>query len=403
MTAAGVAQACYDKWEPTEHLPIALRDNIDLLAGHFHQQGTFATIFIGSLVPWNELVGEPNAGHAAVADLLICRGAHAALSANFDPLIEQWAQSRKIAMQGALNGAEAAQHADWNALLKFHGCFNRAKEQTLWTQAQLQEPAIQQRIASCTQWMGLNLPAKDLLVVGFWTDWGYLNDVLAQAIQMNGINSVTVIDLATMADLQTKAPMLWNKLTTAGIPFNHVQASGEDALEELRVEFSKVWARKFFRLGRNLLENDGRIYPIAVESAPWTCDDIYNFRRDAEGVPYNRAAQTKAPGREAEQAALAHLLLVAANAIRRGPWYEHGGSTIRVVQGGGQGLSSVRQKYTEPPLVPVPDVIICAGATDTSVPGNVISSGQGASIVRPAPGGGARWLTLEQARVELAL
>jgi len=24
--------------EPTEHLPIALRDNIDLLAGHFYQQ-----------------------------------------------------------------------------------------------------------------------------------------------------------------------------------------------------------------------------------------------------------------------------------------------------------------------------------------------------------------------------
>jgi hypothetical protein len=30
--------------------------------------------------------------------------------------------------------------------------------------------------------MTAHLPAKDLLIVGFWTDWGYLNNVLANAI-----------------------------------------------------------------------------------------------------------------------------------------------------------------------------------------------------------------------------
>lgn len=89
MSAVRVARVCYDKWLPTAALPEALRDDIDGLAGHFHAQGMFKSVFISVLVPWDELVGEPNNGHAAIADLLVCRAAHAALSANFDPLIEQ--------------------------------------------------------------------------------------------------------------------------------------------------------------------------------------------------------------------------------------------------------------------------------------------------------------------------
>jgi hypothetical protein len=109
MSALHVANTCYDKWKPTEVLPAALRDDIDGLAGHFHGQGIFTSVFISALVPWDELVGEPNNGHAAIADLLICGAAHATLSANFDPLIEQWSERRKVAMQGALTGTEAVQ------------------------------------------------------------------------------------------------------------------------------------------------------------------------------------------------------------------------------------------------------------------------------------------------------
>ena len=72
MSAVRVARACYNKWLPTEVLPAALRDDIDGLAGHFHAQGTLKSVFISALVPWDDLVGEPNKGHAAVADLLIC-------------------------------------------------------------------------------------------------------------------------------------------------------------------------------------------------------------------------------------------------------------------------------------------------------------------------------------------
>src|ERR1700704_674318 len=120
MSADRVAKACYDKWTATQALPTNLRDDIESLAAHFYAQGQFVSVFIGALVPWNELVGEPNEGHAAVSDLLISRAANAALSANFDPLVEQWAERRKIAMQGALDGAEALAFADrTNPLLKF--------------------------------------------------------------------------------------------------------------------------------------------------------------------------------------------------------------------------------------------------------------------------------------------
>src|SRR4051812_6722945 len=76
-SAVQVARMSYDKWQPTEQLPAPMRDDIDALAGHFYAFGTFENVFIQTLVPWDDLVGEPNKGHAAIADLLICRATHA--------------------------------------------------------------------------------------------------------------------------------------------------------------------------------------------------------------------------------------------------------------------------------------------------------------------------------------
>jgi hypothetical protein len=140
MSAVKVAESCDDKWQPTEALPGHMRTDIDALAGHFHQHGTFVSVFISTLVPWNDLVGEPNEGHAAVSDFLISRAISSALSANFDPLIEQWAERHKVALQGALDGTEAVTFAqNTNPLLKFHGCLHRDRNQTLWIQLQLAE------------------------------------------------------------------------------------------------------------------------------------------------------------------------------------------------------------------------------------------------------------------------
>lgn len=401
-SAAKVSQVCYDKWLPTEALDPALRQDVDRLAGHFHARGDFEKIFI-RLVPWNDLVGPPNNGHAAVADLLISRGAHAALSANFDSMIEHWAAERKIEMQGALTGQDAVTFTNTNPLIKFHGCMRRAKEKTLWTQGQLAEPAVQRCVQSCSQWMNLHLPGKHLVVVGFWTDWGYLNDVLANAFAIDNASSVTVIDPGSTADLQAKAPKLWAKLNSVSHEFEHVPASGADALEELRTAYSRTWARKFYSLGQALALAAGDAVPVVAPFDALAGEDLYKLRRDAEGIPYTRAATLKAPAASAAHAAYVHVMLLNAGATNLGAWLQHGGRSIRVVNGAGQGLTDVQGRYKEPPTVAQSEIVVCAGAIELGVPARVIAPGRGASTIRPTPGGSTRWLTLEQSRVELGL
>ena len=401
-SAARVSQICYDKWRSTETLDPALRDDIDQLAGYFHARGDFENVFI-RLVPWNELVGPPNSGHAAIADFLISRGAHAALSANFDPMIEHWAEEHRIAMQGALTGQEAVEFADrTNPLIKFHGCLRRAPHSTLWTQGQLGDAAVQERVRSCSQWMNLHLPGKHLVVIGFWTDWRYLNDVLGNAFSINNASSVTVIDPGTTAELQAKAPNLWAKLNGLSRVFEHVQASGADALEELRTAYSKAWARKYYALGEALVQTTGGAASVAAPFDTLAGEDLYNLRRDAEGVPYTRAASQKTPAPNAAQAAYVYVLLLNAGATNMGAWIQHGGRSIRIVNGAGQGLTDVQARYIEPTITES-DIVVCAGAIELGVPGRVIAPGRGASMVRPTPGGSARWLTFEKAEVEFGL
>lgn len=406
MSAARVSQACYDKYLPIAALSVALRDDIDRLAGHFQDHGQFANVFIKSLVPWNDLVGEPNDGHAACADFLICGAASAVLSANFDPLIEHWAKARKIALRGALTGQEAvAFRTTPSPLLKFHGCLDRGREDTLWTQGQLGEAAVMARVQSCSQWMGLNLPGKDLLLIGFWTDWGYLDGVLANAMNTLPFHSVTVIDPQDDATLLAKAPNLWTRLTGGPFPFRHVEISGNEALSEIRAAFSKTWGRRFLNLADPLLQAEGKaLEPATVDALDaLSCDELYDLRRDGEGVPYDRAARTKTPPSGAGRAAQLRALLAQAGATPRGAWYVHNGQRIRIVHGDGQVLGSVCQRYKEPPSIPEADIIVAAGAIGSTVPGALISSGSGKSIVRPAHGGSSRWLNSDDARTELGV
>lgn len=149
------------------------------------------------------------------------------------------------------------------------------------------------------------------------------------------------------------------------------------------------------------MEADGRAY--AALEPDGTCEDLYNGRCDAEGLPYNRAAMMKQPPSQGGAAAFFHLLLAEGGAGRAGPHYTYKTKRIRVVQGAGEALNTVRQRYREAPALSEPDFVVCAGALDLATPGRVISSGIGASIVRPAPGGGAHWLTLEQARGEIGI
>jgi len=402
MSAVQVSRACYDRQAAIEGLNPALREDLAALAGLFYARGDFATVFL-NLVPWNDFVGPPNSGHAAIADLLVSRAAHAALSANFDTLIERWAEDRKIALRGALTGQEAISFVGTaNPLLKFHGCLARSRETTIWTLAQLTDPVIQPRVTSCSQWINLHLPGKHLVVAGFWSDWGYLNDVLAAALTITNAQSVTVIDPSPSAVLAAKAPLLWARLHDLSGRFEHIPESSETALDQLRTAYSRAWTRRFFTLGAAVAAQKG----LHVPPSPFETlngDALYDVRRDAEGEPYSRASTHKSPPQGAAQAAFLYVLMVNAGATPEGPWLSHHGRSIRIINGAGRELAQVRESYKEPGTVPAAEIIVCAGALDFGVPARVVPSGRGASTVRPAPGGSSVWWTFDQAKTALGI
>ena len=395
LSAVEVSRSCFDKYKPIETLSAALRDDIDKLAEHFFSQGQFERLFIRDLVPWERLVGEPNTGHAAIGDLLTCGAARGVASANFDTLIEQWWSHHRVSFRASLNGQEATDY-DHRPLLKFHGCMNLNREATLWTHAQLDHAKYEKAITSCKTWMSLNLPSRDLVVVGFWTDWGYLNEVLAEALKDKNFNSVTVIDPAETAELIKKAPVLWDILSKTP-HFQHLSLSGSDGLEEIRNAYSKVWVKKLYALGKPLFdERKGECPPELLDVSEMETEALYDLRRDAEGVAHNQAAKTREPILEAAQTALAHLLF-AAKSIRVRSWYNIEGKTVRIVHGAGQGLDTVKRRFEQAPLATQADIVVCAGSLNQGVPAYLISRGQNNNVVRPEPGGGAEWLTLEDA------
>ncbi|MDO9460335.1 MAG: SIR2 family protein, partial [Alphaproteobacteria bacterium] len=319
--------------------------------------------------------------------------------------IEQWSSGRKVQLRGALDGVQASKYADATSpLLKFHGCMNLDPERTLWTHGQLDLPAIKERVESCIGWMNLNLPQRDLLVVGFWTDWGYFNDVLAPILSENTLSSITVIDPQPTDVLKKKAPLLWDILSSSP-QFEHVVGSGNEVLPEIRKAYSRVWVRKLYYLGAPLMAGQGGAIPSVeeIDASELDVTALYDLRRDAEGRPMNRAARDWAPSASAAQTGLAHLLVSAAADERRGSWYVKAGQTIRIVHGAGEGLTTVKERFKEPPTAPQADVVICAGAVEQGVPGSIMGKGLPAGIVRPKSGSGSRWITLEAAKVELML
>ena len=76
-------------------------------------------------------------------------------------------------------------------------------------------------------------------MIGFWSDWAYLNEILGKALAGIAPTSVTVIDPSDGVALKGKAPNLWALAHAPGVLFNHVQETAEVALDELHRAFSR--------------------------------------------------------------------------------------------------------------------------------------------------------------------
>lgn len=401
-SARAVAERCFDKYqlEIDPGCDVGLRDNLEALAEHFVATNTLQSVFIDHLVPWASFVRPSNAGHAAIADFLLTRAAAAGISSNYDTLIERRAWDYGADFRGALDGDEAIVDTVHQApLLKFHGCSHRDRGSTVWAPSQLEDPIISARIERSKTWMAANLRQKDLLVIGFWSDWEYLNAVIGEALIDLQPLSVTVVDLSPTNALEDKAPQLWEIAHAANVHFEHVRESGADVLDELRRAFSTNYLRQVLAAGRAAFEASGlQCDPAWFDVANYDSETLYGLRRDAEGVPAGQPATRIRPG-NVEALGYFHLLLRQAGATQTPNGYDLNGRRVRVINGAEAVLASLKTRFIEPPVAITSDIVVAVGATDYGLPSNVVRGGRSGDLIRPDASG--NWFDLNGARAEL--
>jgi SIR2-like domain len=406
-SAARLAELCaddYDRLGLRIPLPATARQNLGELAEFFFSNGQF-DLFINRLVRWYLFCGDANWGHTTIADFLTCGACLCAITTNFDILIERAAVPLgERALKAALDGDEANVDRGYRPLLKIHGCVSQ-RDCTLWCARQLHEsstdPAslmLKARLESSRGWMRATLRTRLLVLVGFWSDWKYLNDVFLESVRGIHATEVLLIDPATRAELEGKAPDLWAWARTFGRHFRHVQERAEVFLRELQEEFS-----------RNIL---WRVLNDAAAASPEVCSDfsvvsnalagldsnvLYALRRDFAGVPIGRVAKWKEPHQGMHAVAKAHLSMISSGARLEGPSYvTTSGKRVRVVNGFTLPMNKVKSDYLDEPAKGTPDdFVICAGVDSDAGHASIVPRAT-PSIVRP--GSVAEWLTMEKAR-----
>jgi hypothetical protein len=246
-SAAAVAQRCAYTYAANVGASLApdIQADIGKMAQYFRGLGRFETFFIAKLVPWAELSGLPNSGHDALADMLACGVLGGASTTNFDCLVET-AASRlgEPDFRAVVDSGDLAQHTLHRPYIKLHGCAKRSRPTTIWCPEQLADATIQPRMDQFRAWLAANLGGRDLVFVGFWSDWAYLTELLAQHLAAVTPQHVYLVDPANAAQLQDKAPNLWAWAHGAGITFHHCPESGRDFLDELRRRWSKVFVSR---------------------------------------------------------------------------------------------------------------------------------------------------------------
>lgn len=404
-SASVLAEDCFNRHRNSvdPNVDPALKNDLEALAGHFAADGSLVRYFIRTLVPWAKFSSRSNAGHLALSDMLLVRAVFSILSTNYDALIETPAKADGEDVQVALSGDEADIQRRFHApLLKIHGC-SSDRDHTVWHDSQLQgDPQIAWRIQNISAWMNVNLREKDLLLIGFWSDWAYLNQIIDSAFENVSPNSVTVVDPSEPSTLEEKAPVLWAKAHAPNVTFTHVQQSGADALDFIRREFSRAYIRKLLASGANAFVHE---YGVNCEDALLDCpdlatDELVQWRRDAEGIGFVKWPRLKSPI-QGEMLGFVHLMLRSAGAVIAGNRYEFQGRSVRVVHGAQWKISTMKERFETPPAANSDDMIICVGSYDNGLPDNAVREGEPGSIVRPTAK--SNFLTVDDARAELGI
>jgi hypothetical protein len=119
---ASTAKREYDSRYGATRAP--LPTSIEEQAEFFFQRGELGTMYLRTLIDVHAFAGRPNAGHTAVADLLLVRAIQTAVSTNVDTLIV--AAGLLLLGQvgvGIERKAVAALAPEISPLNKIHGCW----------------------------------------------------------------------------------------------------------------------------------------------------------------------------------------------------------------------------------------------------------------------------------------
>jgi hypothetical protein len=239
-----------------------------------------------------------------------------------------------------------------------------------------------------------------LLIVGFWTDWSYLNEVLTATLNGVSPSRVIVVDPAASADLPQKASALFDLGNRAEKGFHHIQASGSDFLAELRLSFSKSYVRQVLHAGMQAFLDRKGAPPNPAWGEPLASDNetMWKVRRDLEGSLPNEPARQAKPS-EDPLVGQTILELQARGAIIDGPYWNLEGTRIRVLRAA-RPLHRVEREFErEIPPATAPDLVIAVGAEAQLLPVNIARSST-ASIAR---GNASRWITRPEAVQEFNL
>jgi hypothetical protein len=390
-------------------LPASATVNLETLSEYLFGQG-HQSLFVRKLVDWRPFRRDPNAGHQAVADFLTSSAVQYAVTTNYDDLVEVAAMNLgENSFERAVDSGSANIDHDHKPYLKIHGCV-RDKDHTLWCRSQLDSPppvsstnqTLRSRIASASVWLQANLPEKDLVFIGFWSDWIYLNDVFTNYFHSVYGSMVVLVDPQDAAALTAKAPAL-RAWANANANFHHVPETGNAFLEELRSGFSKNLLERVLLTAATGFSAVRPGVPVPqTDFNGISLDDLYAFRRDTAGVSSQRIPRYCQPDPSMDAVGRAHLLLRNAGATISGSRYIRGGNRFRVLNGRTKLISQIKEDFAEEPPTPPSlfnEIIVCAGGSeDGGVPSHIIRGSTPPTVVRA--GTVARWVSLDQALAE---
>jgi len=374
--------------------------NIEAIAEFLHKKNQFYNIFIPSLIPWIKFNSDPNLGHEAIADFLAAGVIEFTISTNLDCLIESGAEKlgekdfySTVSTQDLNSGS--IKH---NPLLKLHGCYTRDRNNTIWCSLQLsKDDTIQKRIEQFKSWIQSNLLNRAIIIIGFWSDWGYLNSILENCVSGVEPRTVIVVDPSDTNDLMLKAPELWKWANSNNVCFDHIKESGDKFLDELRYRFSRQYIIKVLTKSidtyKDIFNNK---YTNQISINPeLTTSDLYSLRRDLIGIPSTEIVRVKQPKDDQMLIGAMYLHFMKIGAELSGSLYYYDNKCFRLINGSGQTMSAVKRKFMNEPPNTIPNCkTVCVGADDDGdVPKNIVRFGNKNEIIRNDPT--RDWITHE--------